>query len=96
MYPLHPQVTPSPRVFGSEKASLLVSQRVHIEAIHTYAVKTSRRKMTSIQYLQVMNLSVTITLEFINLNFAFGSSGNSASQETEISSLFFSLNPVPI
>lgn len=69
---------------------------VHIEAIHTYAGKSFRTKTAAIQYLPVMNLSVNITHELINLNFAFVPSGASASRETKISSLFFSLNPVPI
>lgn len=43
-----------------------------------------------------MNLSVNITHELINLNFAFGPSGSSASQETKISSLFLFLKPIPI
>lgn len=80
----------------STKMIVLVKWRVHIETIHTSAVKSFRRKTTGIQYLQVMNLSVNITHELINLNFAFGPSGSSASQETKISSLFFSLNLVPI
>lgn len=75
---------------------LLVRWRMHIEAIHASAAKSFRRKTTGIQYLRVMNLSVNITHELINLNFAFGPSGSLASQETKISSLFFSLNPIPI
>lgn len=76
--------------------NLLVRWRMHIEAIHASAAKSFRRKTTGIQYLRVMNLPVNVTHELINLNFAFGPSGSSASRETEIASLFFSLNPIPI
>lgn len=75
---------------------MLVRCRMHIEAIPPSAVKSFRRNTTSIQYLRVMNLSVNITHELINLNFAFGPSGSSASQETKISSLFLFLKPIPI
>lgn len=60
------------------------------------AVGSFRRQTAGIQYLGVMNLSVTLTHKLINLNFAFRPSGRSASRETKIASLFFSLNPVPI
>lgn len=69
---------------------------MHIEVIYASAVKSFRRKTTGIQYLRVMNLSVNITHELINLNFAFGPSGSSASQETKkfISVMFFNLIPI--
>lgn len=54
-----------------------------------------RTKTAAIQYLPVTNLSVNITHELINLNFAFGPSGTSASRETKnfISVLFLKPSP---
>lgn len=59
----------------SAEMIVLIKWRVRIETINTSAVKSFRRKTTGIQYLQVMNLSVNITHELINLNFALDQVG---------------------
>lgn len=63
--------SPTPGGLGSKKMIVFVRWRMHTEAIHASAVKSFRRKTTGIQYLRVMNLSVNITHELINLIFAF-------------------------
>lgn len=59
--------SPLPGRLCSQKTVLFVRWRMHAEPVHIYAGKSFRTKITAIQYLQVINLSVNMSSLILTL-----------------------------